>query len=68
MTSYEFTIGEALKALDLLREIADMHKDGEIVDGEEYVIENDDAWETVMTLISQARAILRLPVDREEEA
>lgn len=49
----------AFEALALVEEIADMTKDGEIDDeGEEYVIENDDAWETVMSLISAAREIV----------
>jgi len=60
MTSYEFTLGEALRALDLVRDIAEMTKDGEFhEDGEECTIENDDAWETVMSLISAAREIVR---------
>jgi hypothetical protein len=37
--------------------IARMTQDGEEVDGEEFVIENDDAVDTVNDLIDQARAL-----------
>jgi hypothetical protein len=37
--------------------IARMTQDGEEVDGEEFVMENDDAVDTVNDLIDQARAL-----------
>lgn len=47
-----------------IRDIAYMRRDGEDDgNGESYVIENDDAWETVMGLISEARSFLSLPDD-----
>ncbi len=38
--------------------VADLTKDGETVDGKEWVMENDDAVDTLHELISQARLIL----------
>ena len=51
--------------LAFVSEIAEMNKDGELVDGDEFILENDDAYETVMSLISDARSILGQPEDRE---
>lgn len=60
-------IERAFKALALVEEIADMTKDGEINDeGGEYIMENDDAYHTVMSLISAAREVCGLPINREE--
>lgn len=51
--------------IDFVSGIAEMNKDGELADGDEFILENDDAYETVMSLISMARAILGQPEDRE---
>lgn len=69
--SRAYDLYAARQALVLVEQIADMTKDGEGADPDDpddegYVIENDDAWETVMSLISEARQILGQPVDREE--
>lgn len=48
-----------LGGLGVLRELVDMKLDGEIDDdGDEYVLENDDAHETVTSLVGQARELL----------
>lgn len=51
--------------IDFVSDIAEMNKDGELVDGDEFILENDDAYETVMSLISDARSLLGQPEDRE---
>jgi hypothetical protein len=55
-------------SLEFTREIAALTKDGEKLepDGELWVMENDDAFDTLHNLISQARAILCLPDPPEE--
>lgn len=53
------------EARRLITELAGMTKDGELGDdGEEYVMENDDAWESIMGMISWARRVLGQPEDR----
>jgi hypothetical protein len=47
------------KLFEFVRTVAELRKDGELDDeGEEWTMENDDAYDTVMTLISEARSIL----------
>jgi hypothetical protein len=49
---------------DLFRfayQVASFVAEGDQVDGEEYVMENDDAWETINGLIHEARQIFGLP-------
>lgn len=53
----------------LLQQLADCSKDGEVDDeGNEYILENDDAVWLLHEFISRAREILGEPVDRHEEA
>jgi hypothetical protein len=43
---------------DFIAEIAQLTKDGEEVDGEEYILENDDAVDTLLRLITDARDLI----------
>lgn len=42
----------------LVASLAACTKDGEEIDGEEFIMENDDAVDTLHSFISQARSIL----------
>lgn len=44
--------------LSFVQRIAALTAEGDLVDGEPFVMENDDAWESVNGLISQAREML----------
>jgi hypothetical protein len=44
--------------LAFVRQVASMTKDGELEDGKEFVMENDDAVTTLHSLISGARELL----------
>ncbi len=59
------TPAEMEELLAFVFNIANMKKDGELVDGEEFIMENDDNYDTLMELISDARSILGQPEDRE---
>lgn len=50
-----------------VRTIANMTLDGEIVDGEEFVMENDDAWSTVHSLVNQARDLNKAPAKKKRK-
>lgn len=50
----------------LIRELADMKLDGEEVDGEEFIMENDDAVITMNLVIQEARKILSEQATRDE--
>lgn len=56
------------RALRLIRQIARLTYDGEMIDGKEFTMENDDAVETLSGLISSARDIAGVtPKDSEED-
>jgi hypothetical protein len=50
-----------------VREIARLTKDGELVDGQEFEMENDDAVDILNSLISQAWQLLGQNPDRHEQ-
>jgi hypothetical protein len=43
---------------DFVRLVAQLDKDGELVDGQEFVLENDDAVDTLHWIIDAARSLL----------
>lgn len=49
-----------------MRQVAGLTKDGEKLDpdGEPWAMENDDAWDTLHSLIGEARELLGEPADR----
>lgn len=47
------------KLIAFIAQIAALTKDGEIVEGKEFVLENDDAVDTLHRLISEARELQR---------
>ena len=56
-----YTIGPSpaySQLLSFVTQIAALTAEGDIVDGEEFVMENDDAWESINGLIAQAREML----------
>lgn len=57
------------KLLAFVEQIAYFQIDGDIVEGEEVEMSNDDAWETVMRITQDARSMLGLPptLDDDEE-
>jgi hypothetical protein len=44
---------------DFITQVANLIQDGQLVEGEKFVMKNDDAVETLNNLISQARLLLK---------
>lgn len=54
----EIDAERAARAVSLIRTISRMTQDGEEIDGKEFIMENDDAVETLNGLITDARSIV----------
>jgi hypothetical protein len=50
------------RLLSFVKEIAALTAEGDLVDGEPFVMENDDAWATLNAVIEQARELLGITV------
>jgi hypothetical protein len=52
---------QEVACVKLIRMLADLNHDGDPVNGKGFVIDKDDAYRILSSLISQARAILGMP-------